>query len=175
LQVGVQDVNKAAGDAAQAKITELEDDAASREGTTAPILDGLQAIRRFCLDVKRYTFFRIDFADKEARPENYGTMQNLLDLRLIHLVHPSLSDERHAGKRSEVYMLDLSQFSGERLKKHLRVIDLVSGVIVLKETGADAEIRRGSTSKKLQAIFRRGPVFGLGELQPNQRPRAHQR
>jgi hypothetical protein len=72
--VGVQDVNKAAGDAARAKIAELEDDAASAAGTTQSILEGLQRIRSFCIDEKSFTFFRLDFRDKENRPNEYAVI-----------------------------------------------------------------------------------------------------
>jgi hypothetical protein len=162
--VGVQDVNRAAGKAAKVKISELEDDAASIEGTTSEIIRGLQIIRNFCIDEKNCTFFRIDFHDKENNVSEYDILQDLLDLRLVHLVDQSLSDERKAGRRSEVYMLDLSQFSGQRLKRRLRVLDFESGNLVLKETGTKAEKKIGTTSRKRQGILRRGPLFELSHL-----------
>ena len=61
---------------------------------------------------------------KEEPPEEYDLLSNLLDLRLLHLLEPSLSDPHRAGERSEVFMLDLSQFSGQRLKHFLHVLDL---------------------------------------------------
>jgi hypothetical protein len=165
--VGVQDVNKAAGDAAQIKITELEDDAASAAGTTPTILNGLNRVRRFCIDDKSFTFFRIDFQDKETRQTEYSVMQDLMDTRLIHLVDPSLSDKEKAGRRSEVYMLDLSQFSGQRLRRRLKVLDFESGHLVLKETGKkDAPARVAGTAKQRQEILRRGPLLDLVSI-PN--------
>ena len=119
--VRVQDVNKAAGEAAKVKLTELEDDAASASG--ASITSSLNRLREFCLDDKKYTYFRIDFRDKESNPAEYGLVQDLMDLRLIHLIDSSLSDKREAGRLLKVYMLDLSQFSGQRLKKRLKVLD----------------------------------------------------
>jgi len=161
--VGVQDVNKAAGDAAKVKITELEDDAVSAEGTPK-ILSSLQKVRAFCLDERKCTYFRIDFRDKEQRADGYGLIQDLMDLRLIHLIDPSLSDEHEAGRRSEVYMLDLSQFSGQRLKKRLKVLDFVSGHLVLKQTGTDIAAKSGVTPKQRLGILRRGPLFALAPL-----------
>lgn len=162
--VGVQDVNKAAGEAANAKITELEEDAAAIEGSTTSILAALQKLRTFCLDEKRCTYFRIDFRDKEGRTSEYNLIQSLLDLRLTHLVSVSLSDEHQAGRRFEVFMLDLSQFSGQRLKKHLKVLDFEAGHIVLKETGTRVATKIGDTPKKRLAFLRRGPLFELEEL-----------
>ena len=46
--VGVQDVNNAAGDAAQVKIRELEDDFASNPASTGNTLAGLDVLRDFC-------------------------------------------------------------------------------------------------------------------------------
>ncbi len=161
--VGVQDVNKAAGEAAKVKLTELEDDASSSAGSPK-IVTALQRIHSFCIDDKRSTYFRIDFRDKEQRPTEYSLVQDLMDLRLIHLIDPSLSDEKEAGRRSEVYMLDLSQFSGQRLKKSLKVLDFVAGHLVLKETGTTKPAKVGSSSKQRLGLLRRGSLFNLDRL-----------
>jgi hypothetical protein len=136
---------KLQGNAAKVKLTELEDDAASSGELTAKVLDGLKTIRRFCIDEKGSTYFRVDFQDKESHPVEYGILQELLHLRLTHLVDGSLSDEKHAGRRSEVYMLDLSQFFGQRLKRKLRVLDFEAGHLVLKATGTKEPHKVGNT------------------------------
>ena len=161
--VGVQDVNKAAGEAAKVKLAELEDDASSASGSPL-LVSTLNRIRSFCLDDKRFTFFRIDFRDKERYIPAYGLVQDLMDLRLLHLIDASLSDEREAGRRSEVYMIDLSQFSGQRLKKNLRALDFKEGHLVMKETGTTVPARTGATPKQRLAILRRAPVFSLSEV-----------
>jgi hypothetical protein len=162
---GVQDVNRAVGDQSKVKLAELEDDAASiANGGAESIIAALNVIRAFCLDDKRYTFFRIDFRDKEMHPAEYATVQSLLDVRILHLVASSLSDKDHAGRRSEVFMLDLSQFSGQRLKKFLTVLDFVAGTIVLKRTTSSDPSQVGDTARKLQDLLRRGPEFGLDAL-----------
>lgn len=165
--VGVQDVNRAAGDAANVKINELEDDAAAAEETTQTVLLALQKVRKFCIDEKSFTFFRIDFHDKENHPAEYNIMQELMDLRLIHLVDASLSDGRKAGRRSEVYMLDLSQFSGQRLKRRLKVLDFKSGYVVLKETGTDSPDKVATTPRQRVGLLRRAPLFELEMLSKN--------
>ena len=159
--VGVQDVGKVAGDAAKVKISELEEDAASAKGTTNKVIAGLHQIRRFCIDEKNCTFFRIDFSDKESESDAYDIIRELMDLRLIHLVRASLSDRHEAGRRYEVYMLDLSQFSSERLKLRLKVLDFRKGSIVFRETGTTINPKIGDTSKRLSGILRRGPLFEL--------------
>jgi hypothetical protein len=159
--VGVQDVNKAAGELAKTKITELEEDAAAAEGQATAVLPALEAVRRFCLDQKGCTYFRVDFHDKETHQSEYALVQDLMDLRLIHLLESSLSDEHHAGHRSEVYMLDLSQFSGQRLRRRLKLLDFSAGWMVLKETGTKIEARVGRTPKQRLGLLRRGPMLEL--------------
>lgn len=163
--VGVQDVGKSAGDAAKVKISELEDDAASIEDAPNRIIKGLQHIRSYCIDEKNCTFFRIGFRDKETNPDAYGIMRELMDSRLVHLVRASLSDIHEAGRRYEVYMLDLSQFSSERLKLRLKVLDFQKGYIVFRVTGTTTNPKIGNTSKLLSGILRRGPLFDLSCLQ----------
>jgi hypothetical protein len=160
---GVQDVNRAAGEQSKVKIAELEDDAASsNEGGAPALLRTLAKIREFCLDEKRFTFFKIDFRDKETRQREYSLMQGLLDVRILHLISSSLSDKREAGRRSEVYMLDLSQFSGERLKKRLHVLDFVDSHLVLKETSSSVQDKKGDTPSRLLDLLRKGPILELG-------------
>ncbi len=142
----------------------MEEDAASAGDLTAKVLEGLKAIRRFCIYEKSSTYFRVDFRDKESHADEYAVLQELLDSRLTHLVDGSLSDEKHAGRRSEVYMLDLSQFSGQRLKRKLRVLDFESGHLVLKATGTKEPHKIGSTPNQRLGILRRGPLFELAEI-----------
>jgi hypothetical protein len=167
--VGVQDVNKAAGEAAKAKVEELEDDAASDKNVTSALLRGLQALRKFCIEQRNWSYFRVDFKDKEAHPTEYGIIQDLMDLRLTHLIERSLSDEREAGRRSEVYMLDLSQYSGQRLKRKLKVLDFSAGNLVLKETGTTKQVKTATTSKQRLGILRRGPLLDLNLVSENAR------
>ena len=161
-RVGVQDVGQAAGDAAKVKIAELEEDAASVEDTPNRI-KGLDQIRVFCNE-KSCTFFRIDFRDRENHPDEYSIIRELVDGRLIHLVRASLSDIQKAGRRYEVYMLDLSQFASERFKLRIKTLDFQKGYIVFRETGTTNEPTIGNTSKRLSGILRRGPLFDLKQL-----------
>ena len=87
-----------------------------------------------------------------------------MDVRLVHLVNSSVSDTHRSGGRSEAYILDLSQFSGERFKKYLKVLDFESGHIVLRETGRRKAPRLGDTPRKLITILRGAPEFALGRF-----------
>jgi|GEM_PF-1316383 len=163
--VGVQDVNRAAGEQSKVKIAELEDDAASQaDGGARAIIRALSRVRAFCLDETRYTFFKVDFRDKEQRQAEYGLIQGLLDVRIVHLIASSLSDKREAGRRGEVFMLDLSQFTGERFKKKIHVLDFVGSHLVLKETSSSKPDKKGDTSSRLLELLRLGPTLGLDTL-----------
>ncbi|MFI2557918.1 hypothetical protein [Nocardia farcinica] len=165
--VGVEDVNRAAGDAAQAKLQELEEDMASDIQSAARTLDALKRVRSFCLEETSHTYFLISYRDKENAPSRYNVLTDLLDLRLIHLVDDGVSDPHSAGHRSEAYMLDLSQFSGSRLKQGIRVLDFQNGNIISRKTRGsyrgknDSEPKVGDTPRKAIAILRAAPAFGL--------------
>ncbi len=160
-RVGVQDVNKSAGDAKQRKLDELEEDAAQANQLAVA---NLQRIRDYCISEKNWTYFRVEFQDKESNTSQYAMLQVLADLRFIHLIEPSLSDEREAGQRSEVYLLDLSQFAGQRLRRKLNLLDLVDGHLVLKRRVGVSQDIVGSTANKRTGLLRRAPVFPLSEL-----------
>lgn len=162
--VGVQDVNNAAGIIGQTKLQELEDDAAATSGRSAILVEALTRIRHFLLDEQRITFFRVDFRDKEVRQDEYRQLQALADMRMLHLINASLSDPQHAGQRSEVYLLDLSQYSGSRLKQRIKVLDFERGHMVLKHTRSSEPSKAGDTPLRLVALLRQGPAFPLAAL-----------
>ena len=160
--VGVQDVGKSAGQIAEIKISELEEDGASTEGMLNRI-KGLDQILTFCKE-KNCAFFRIDFRDRDDHSEEYRIIKELMDGRLIHLVRASLSDIQEQGRKYEVYMLDLSQFSSERFKLRIKTLDFQKGYIVFRETGTTNKPTIGNTSVRLLGILRRGPLFKLEQL-----------
>lgn len=171
--VGAQDVNQAAGDAAQVKLQELEEDMASNVDSAARTLEAFLRVRSFCLDQENHTYFLVGYSEKESHPECYNVLTDLLDVRMIHLLDAGVSDPHAAGHRFEAYMLDLSQFSGLRLKQGIRVLDLSRGRIVSRQTrerqsterrNASPALRIGDTPLKAIAIMRAAPTFPLGRF-----------
>jgi hypothetical protein len=162
--VGVQDVNQAAGDAANEKIQELEEDMASNVGTAERTISALNEVRMFCLQEESYTYFLVTYRDKELNPEMYSVLTDLMDVRLVHLLDAGVSDAHAAGQRSEAYLLDLSQYSGSRLKQRIHVIDFKGGKIVAHQTRTSADARTGDDARKVIAILRGAPVFKLARL-----------
>lgn len=163
-QAGVQEVNQAAGDAAAAKVKELEEDMASNPGSAAKTIDTLKVVRNFCLETSACTYFLVSFHDKENNPIWYNLLTDLMDVRLIHLLDEGVSDAHSAGHRYEAFMLDLSQFSGARLKQRIRVLDFSGGKFVSRQTRGKEPARIGGTSRQLTAILRSAPLFQLDLL-----------
>lgn len=168
--VGVQDVNRAAGDAAHVKLQELEEDMASNVDSASRTLEAFGRVRDFCLNKENHTYFLVGYAEKESLPDCYNILTDLLDVRLIHLLDAGVSDPHAAGHRFEAYMLDLSQFSGSRLKQSLRVLDLSRGSIVSRQTrerqsaerrNVGPALRLGDTPLRAIAILRTAPNFPL--------------
>ncbi len=166
--VGVQDVNRAAGAASQVKLQELEEDLNPNSEWAAQTRRAFDLVNHFCLDERRWTYFRVELKDKEKHPMEYDDLASLMDLRLIHLLNPALSDEKIAGRRHEVYLLDLSQYSGDRLRKRLHVLDFDGGHLIQKETGLSGSQTVGDTPKRLISILRRGPEMALSVLSARQ-------
>ncbi len=172
--VGVSAVNQAAGEAARSKLGELEDDLASNIGYSEQTYHALTRVREFCLDQKSYTYFRVDFRDKEKHPDEYGVLTRLLEVRLVHLIDASVSYADKAGERSECYTLDLSQYSGSRLKQGLRVLDLQDGLLVSKQTrtlnrNVDGKsptgVVTGKTAREVLGILRKAPLLELSTFE----------
>ncbi|BCW56401.1 MULTISPECIES: ATP-binding protein [unclassified Arthrobacter] len=161
---GVQDVNQAAGDAASSKIQELEEDMAANSGVAERTLLTLKQVRSFCLDEESYTYFLVGYRDKEQAPKLYSLLTDLMDVRMIHLVDSGVSDAHQAGSRFEAYMLDLSQFSGSRLKQRITVLDFEDGHFVSKQTRSGVAPQRGGTSLQLIGLLRKAPVLPLKRL-----------
>lgn len=162
--VGAQDVNQAAGDAAGAKLQELEDDMASNVGTAERTLSALKTVRDFCLIDKSFTYFLVNYRDKEDSPAAYNLLTDLMDVRLVHLLDSGVSDPHAAGQRSEAFMLDLSQYSGSRLKQRIHVLDFTQGRVVSRETRTAASPKVGGTPLQVISILRGAPVLALDLL-----------
>lgn len=159
--VGTQDVNEAAGEAGKQKRNDLEEDAASASGQSAVRLTALERLRAFCVDQNHFSFFRVGLKDKHDHADAYRLLQSLVDLRMIHLVKSSLSEAHAVGERSEVYMIDLSEYSGSRLKKNLTVVELKGDILVLRKTGKKSKNVEADTARKVIQILRIGPQFQL--------------
>lgn len=165
--VGIEDVNRAAGRASAEKRRELEEDLAAQSSDAALTLGALASLRGFCLerpDAEPWTYFRVSFRAKESRQEEYALLTRLLEVRMIHMLDASISDPKRAGTRFEVYMLDLSEYSGHRLRRGLHVLNFEGGKLTAQKTGEPKSRREGLAARDVTGIFRRAPELDLAVL-----------
>jgi hypothetical protein len=73
--------------------------------------------------------------EKELPTEGYRHIQELVDLRLLHLVKSRVTVRDRPGKIYEAYLLDLSQYTGERKKRDMKILEFW-------KTGTEDELRR---------------------------------
>jgi len=142
--VGVQEVNLAVGEFGQEKLAELEQD--TSDG--APELrDALERLQTAALDQHRSNSFLIR---QDTKHGGYKAVQKLVDLRLIHLIHPSITPGK-SGDRYEAYLLDYSFYTGLRRRHGLQ------------------ELKIDPESPPKYAVLRKLPKIDLDEVWPNQK------
>jgi hypothetical protein len=129
VKVNTEDVNQACGEHEGTKREELSNDASGDEG---PLIESFDRIRRFCLEDKHVNCFLVE---KDLPGEGYRHIQELVDLRLLHLVKSRVTVRDRPGKIFEAYLLDLSQYTGERKKRDMKILEFW-------KTGAEDELRR---------------------------------
>jgi hypothetical protein len=115
-KIGAEDVNRASGDHDQTKRDELRRDTTEEP---AEIEDALARIVTFCTERAMSNCFLVE----RGRHDQYIEMiAELVDMRLIHLVRSRTSVGHRKGHVYVAYMLDLSQYTGERKKRALEMV-----------------------------------------------------
>ena len=109
--VTLSDVNVAIGEFGQRKMDDLGQDARNAEGELRHLLSVLE---EYCLDEKGTNGFLL--FSEESRERRLIHILN--DLRLVHLVNPSITPDR-AGEKYEAYILDYSRFTGFRRRQNI--------------------------------------------------------
>ena len=127
----VQDVNQSAGDYDRAKRDEFNMDTLEEREKVQGAFDN---IRTFCLEESKSNCFVLE---KDRADETAELIEELVDLRLLHLVQSRVTIANRPGKLYIAYMLDLGQYTGERLR---RGIDLIP----IWKSGAREQLRRSS-------------------------------
>jgi len=118
-RIGVQEVNLAVGESGQSKMQELAEDTSENADRLRSLVDNLQ---QKCLDELRSNSFLVESAPHGV---GYKLLQKLMDLRLVHLLHPSITPGR-AGERYEAYLLDYSFYTGVRRRHGLSELRISS-------------------------------------------------
>lgn len=157
-EVGREDVQKAAGDAARSKKRDLEQDVSSNDADA--LLGALERLSAF-VKAEGFTYFRVNMSDK-GHP-GYELLSRLANLRFVHLVQASLSDQHRAGVKYEAYVLDLSEYADVRIKRSLSILDLEGGEWTRRQTGRRGKPER-LTGTKFRDALRQSPLVDLDAL-----------
>lgn len=115
-RIGSEDVNVAAGEHEPSKREELKRDTLEDQ---AQIERQFEKIVHFCLDEAEANLFLLE---KSSTGDEWNLIQELVDLRLIHLVRSRITVRTKPGKLYEGYMLDLSQYAGSRKRRGFEIV-----------------------------------------------------
>jgi len=115
-KIGSEDVNRAAGEHEESKREELKRDVIEDQ---TEIEKQFEKIVDFCIGSAQANLFLID---KASSGKEVGLIQQLVDLRLIHLASSRITVSKQPGKIFEAYMLDVSQYAGSRARRNFEIV-----------------------------------------------------
>lgn len=129
-RIGAEDVNRAAGEHDSSKRDELRRDSSLEESER--LEKAFQDVRHFCLDTVNCNCFLVA-RDQDSKQE--FIVDELVDLKMLHLVHSRISTRDKQGVYFRAFMLDLSQYAGDRKRRNLELIEFW-------KTGGSDELRK---------------------------------
>lgn len=115
-RINAEDVNMAAGEHDTSKRDELKRDTIGEREVLEHALGEIQA---FCIANKVNCFL----VERETNSKGQTLLGELVDLRFVHVVESRTSVRTERGKLYTGYMLDVSQYTGERRRRELQMID----------------------------------------------------
>jgi Cdc6-like AAA superfamily ATPase len=115
-KIGSEDVNRAAGEHEESKREELKRDVVEDQ---LEIEEQFEKIVNFCIEEAQANLFLID---KAASGKEVSLIQQLVDLRLIHLASSRITVSKEPGRIYEAYMLDVSQYAGSRARRNFEIV-----------------------------------------------------
>jgi hypothetical protein len=116
-RIVAQDINQAAGEHDDSKRDELKRDTLEER---EQVERAFEKVRTFCLETANANCFLLE---KDRTDPGTKLIEELVDLRLIHLVRSRVTVSGRKGKIYVAYMLDLSQYAGERKRRGLEMIE----------------------------------------------------
>lgn len=116
-KIGVEDVNIAAGELGQFKEEDFSRD--TSEEDQARLKAALDAISEFCVSKANATCFLIE---KDMPGNASQAINELVDLKFLHRAKSRVTVRDRSGRLYDAYMLDMSQYTGERMRRGLEVV-----------------------------------------------------
>jgi hypothetical protein len=118
LNLTVSSINQVAGELESNKRDDLARDVSTGEDS-GHLLDVLDDVRTFCYEQKVNCFL----LEQDAPAEKSAPVRELVDMRLVHSVKNRVTISARPGRIYEAYMLDISQWTGERKRRNLEEIE----------------------------------------------------
>lgn len=116
-KIGAEDVNLASGAYGELKKEEFRIDTNEDKNE---LENEFSKIQLFCLEKTKKNIFLVD-QDSTGKTNNY--LLDLVDLRLIHQVKSRITVSSRPGKLFKALLLDVSQYTGERARRDVEMID----------------------------------------------------
>ena len=116
-KVSAESVNQAAGEHESTKRDEFRRDVLEGVDTLESEFD---RIKRFCLEDQKVNCFLVE---KDLPGDAYSNVKELVDLRLLHAIASRVTVRNRPGRIFEGYMVDVSQYTGERKRRGLELLE----------------------------------------------------
>jgi len=116
-KIGAEDVNAASGGYGDIKQEEFHRDTMEDR---VNLEQAFTKIKLFCLNKTEKNIFLVD---QELRGKDKEFLDELTDLRLIHHVQSRVTVSSRPGKVYTALLLDVSQYTGERARRDVEMID----------------------------------------------------
>ena len=117
-KVGAEDVNKAAGENDSYKQVDFARDTAPEEQDSLRTF--FQKIVDFCVVDNKTNCFLIE---KDLKAKESDMVAELVDLKFLHHCNSRVTVRSKVGRILEAYMLDIAQYTGERARRNLDIIE----------------------------------------------------
>lgn len=118
-RISAEDVNKAAGELDAFKREDFNRDTFEEDYSSLNM--AFDQIKKFCIDGAKCNCFLVN---KEAiDAENIQVIKELVDLKFLHHVKSRVTTRDRKGQIYDAYMLDVSQYSGERKRRNFDIIE----------------------------------------------------
>jgi hypothetical protein len=117
-KIGAEDVNLAAGEYDKFKREDFERDTQSTDRDE--LLGTLSTVSTFCLQKSNTNCLLLL---KDAADDFAYNIHELVDLKFLHQVRSRVTVRDEPGQLYEAYMLDLSQYTGERKRRGLDMVE----------------------------------------------------
>ncbi|WP_315701230.1 MULTISPECIES: P-loop NTPase fold protein [unclassified Bradyrhizobium] len=117
-RIGAEDVNKAAGEFDKFKREDFSRDAGEEE--QRKLLELFEKVSEFCLTDAKANCFLVD---KDYSGEDVESIPDLVDLKFLHHVRSRVTVRDRANRLYDAYMLDLSQYTGERARRNFDIVE----------------------------------------------------